>query len=95
MTITPESLAAFDTVDLTARQAEVLRAVVRLHGEGARPCDQDIADALGWPINRVTGRRGELLDLGRIVEAGRKRNALGNRVRIWAPVPKQLELVLA
>ncbi len=94
MAVARESLMAYDTVDLSVRQRQVLAAIVALHSEGKRPCDQDIADRLGWPINRVTGRRGELLDAGKIVQAGRKFNALGNRVKVWMPVPRQLSLVL-
>lgn len=32
--------------------------------------DAQIAKALGWGINRVTGRRNELVSIGRVVEAG-------------------------
>ncbi len=95
MNVAQESLEAYDTVALTERQREVLAAVVALHSEGRRPCDQDIADRLGWAINRITGRRGELEAAGKIVQAGRKLNANGNRVKVWMPVPKQLEFPLA
>lgn len=94
MTVARESLEAYDTVDLTDRQADVFRAIVQLHVEGNRPCDQDIADALDWPINRVTGRRGELVGFGKVVKAGKKLNAYGKRVSVWMPVPEQLQLVL-
>lgn len=94
MNIAPHSLAAYDTVDLTARQADVLAALVALHEEGKRPSDQDVAEHLGWTINRVTPRRGELVDLDRVVRAGEKFNAAGNTVAVWLPVPKQLDLVL-
>jgi hypothetical protein len=95
MTVRAESLAAYDTVDLTARQTDVLAAIAALHAAGRRPADADIAAHLGWTINRVTPRRGELVDLGRVTLAGRKLNAGGNRVRVWMPVPEQLRFALA
>lgn len=33
--------------------------------------DKDVAMALDWPINRVTGRRGELVKAGILAEAGK------------------------
>jgi len=75
------SRAAFDGLQavLSDRQAAVLAAIKRL-GECS---DQDIARALGWGINRITGRRGELVTLGHVEEAGRKVNEFGRPVMTW------------
>ena len=45
-------------------------------------CDRDIADQLGWTINRVTGRRGELENLGLIESVGRLENK-HSKVRVY------------
>lgn len=94
MNVARESLQAYDMVDLNRRQREVLDAIVALHAAGKRPCDQDIADHLDWTINRVTGRRGALVEAGKVVKAGTKLNRFGRRVSVWMPVPRQLSLVL-
>ena len=39
----------------------VLQAIAALCKQQGSCCDKQIADYLGWPINRVTPRRGELL----------------------------------
>ena len=49
-------------------KAQVMR-VIRKRKKITR---QDIAEALGWQINSVTGRVKELLDLGYIYESGTK-----------------------
>ena len=85
MTVRATSLAAYDTVDLSARQAEVL--------EAARECflllgapfsDTDLAKLLNWPINRITPRRGELVKRGYIEEAGEVLRD-GRHVIGWKP----------
>jgi len=49
------------------------------------PCtDAQIADFLGWPINRVTPRRGELIDLKMIIADGKRRDQKTKRlVNFW------------
>lgn len=51
---------------LSTARSSVYRAVLA-QGSISR---QGVADALGWPINRVTGRISELLQTGQIVEDG-------------------------
>ncbi len=92
MTVHPHSLAAYELVDLGARQAEVLDAIFELHARGWRPSDQDLADWLGWTINRITPRRGELEALGLILLAGDKIGDAGRKVSCWAPAPTQSDL---
>lgn len=50
--------------------------------------DRMIADHLGWPINRVTPRRGELLSAGLIQPAGIRKDQESNRsVNWWKVTP--------
>lgn len=68
--VNSNSHAAYNSIkkELGAKQLEVLRVIQ----EAKRPlCDQEIGKALGWTINRVTNRRGELHDMGLIRKAGR------------------------
>lgn len=80
------SLLAYHESALTnigAKQKEVFQAILRL----GKPSDQEIAEYLGWAINRITPRRGELLALGKIKEAGKKINGLNRPVMMWEVVP--------
>lgn len=62
------SLTAFDQLDTSTRQRQVFAAI---HQIG--PCTrQKVARKLGWPINRITGRVKELLELEHITETGEK-----------------------
>jgi hypothetical protein len=46
--------------------------------------DHQIADFLGWAINRVTPRRGELYDTGKIIRAFRGKDfETGRTVSFW------------
>lgn len=45
--------------------------------------DKQIADALGWEINRVTPRRGELDKLGELVDLGTVPGHTGRPVHLW------------
>ena len=45
--------------------------------------DQEVADRLGWTINRVTGRRNELVDEGYVRMIGTKQNKFNRRVYVW------------
>lgn len=49
------------------------------------PSNSEIAKSLGWPINRVTPRVNELVKLGKLVDAGkRKCTVTGRLVHTWA-----------
>ena len=87
----PNSLAAFQTVDLGRRQGEVLDAIAELCRRGERPCDADVGDYLHWTINQITPRRGELAAARRIVHAGDKIGKMGRKVACWRPAPVQLD----
>lgn len=92
MAVTLTSLAAYDSVELNARQADVLAAIRALHEAGRHPSDQDLAEALGWSINRVTPRRGELVAYGEVVRTGTKIAKTGRVVMTWMPATQQLKL---
>ena len=77
------SLAAYRSVDLGRRQRQVLDAIAEMFSQGWRPCDQDIAAYLRWPINTVTPRRGELVEAGHVIKGGDKEGPTGRRVSWW------------
>jgi hypothetical protein len=61
-----------------ARQM-VLLAIIKL-----APCnDRQIAQYLGWPINRVTPRRGELVEEGKIIQERKGLDPATNRTVSW------------
>ena len=73
------SLAAYNQLtNLSDKQQSVL---VYVHGH-ADCTDKEIAEGLGWQINRVTPRRGELEGLGLVVSSGYKLQN-GRRVHTW------------
>ena len=88
----PNSLAAYASVDLARRQGQVLDAITDPCRRGWRPCDRDVANFLGWPINFVTPRRGELVTAGRVVRTGNKIGESGRKVACWWPAGVQLDL---
>ena len=48
------------------------------------PCnDRQIAEHLGWPINRVTPRRGELVEEGKIIQERKATDPATNRTVSW------------
>lgn len=60
--------------NLSEKRREVYQAIKKL----VECCDVDIAIYLGWPINRVTGRRNELAEFGHIESTGKKLNNHSN-----------------
>lgn len=66
MTVRETSRAALETVPLGERQKAVLKALDYL---GAAT-DLEIANHLALPINCITGRRGELVAMGLVIERG-------------------------
>jgi len=75
----PTSLQAYGTVNLQRREREVMSA---LQGLGAATNEQ-IATALGWQINRVTGRMKALRDKGQITGAGVTTGLSGRPATVW------------
>jgi DNA-binding MarR family transcriptional regulator len=89
MPVQPTSRWAYETVEVTARQAEVLGAIRRLGGEAT---DQQIAEHLGWTINRVTPRRGELVEQELVARARLEVGPVGRLVSVWRLVLRQGDL---
>lgn len=57
--------------------------------------DRQISEHLKWPINRITPRRGELLDAGLIVRAKRDVDPATNRtVNWWTEAKKYRQLTI-
>ncbi len=88
----PNSLAAYESVDLGRRQLEVLDAIADLHRGGRKPSDSNLAQFLSWPISWMTPRRGELVAAGRVECAGNKVGEHGRTVSCWRLVPHQIDL---
>jgi hypothetical protein len=88
------SLLAFrslTTDKLNARQADVLEKIEDLFPV----CDAQLAESLGWEINRVTPRRGELITKKKIVEAYIAVGPNGRKVTYWKPSEIRGEYELA
>jgi DNA-binding MarR family transcriptional regulator len=74
------SLKAYQQLThLSDKQQTVL---VYIHGH-PDTTDKEIAQSLGWEINRVTPRRGELENLGLIVSSGYLVQANKRRAHTW------------
>ena len=83
MPVRQTSLEAFNSIKdkLGEKQMEVYKAFEK----GDNLSDQEIADILCWPINRITPRRNELEnDLKLIVCLGTKVNSIGRKVRVYS-----------
>ena len=63
MPVAINSISAYYGLDLTERQADVVRALQIL----GMATDEQIANYLGYTVNRVTGRVCELIEKGAVV----------------------------
>lgn len=65
-----------------------LKVLVAIQMNGGKPmCNQEIAEALRWPINSVTPRVNELVELGKVEEKYRDNYAkTQRRVIFWGVV---------
>jgi hypothetical protein len=88
MSVAATSRWAYETVDVGARQKDVADALREL-GEAS---DAEIAGHLGWTINRVTPRRGELVDQALVTACGQKEGPYGCKVNVWRLVLAQGDL---
>lgn len=69
MAVKDTSKEAYENIqNLSEKRKDVFGAIKALK----TCCDVDIAEYLGWPINRVTGRRNELEKLDLIESVGKK-----------------------
>ena len=90
MPVAETSRWAFATVPLSERQGDVLRVLT----EFGEMTDQEIGFRLGWPINCVTPRRGELVELGLVVRARTRTGPSMRQVSVWRLINRQLEMDL-
>ena len=74
------SLDAYENVNLGLNQTFVLNTIKKFNYPLS---DRNIANHLGWTINRVTGRRNELVKLGLIESAGTQKNEFNRSVHTW------------
>lgn len=82
------SLEAYRGVNLQRRELEVLNVI-----KSIQPCsNEDIAKAIGWEINRVTGRTNGLYSKGEIKDFDKAKNPRGRSVIRWIVAKKQLDL---
>lgn len=83
MTVAETSLEAYQSIKekLGTKQTIVYEALKTL----GRASNEEIADYLGWPINRVTGRMTELRNFDMVAVAGITRNKSGFSAKLWAP----------
>lgn len=80
MSIANTSRLAYESInELGNKQTEVLIKIEEL-----QPCsNKTIAKALGWEINRVTGRVNELAKKGFIKTEKVARNSAGRLEKLW------------
>ena len=82
------SLEAYQSVDLQRREKEVLAVIERI-----QPCySEQIAEAIGWPINRVTGRVNGLYSKKVIKDYDKAKNTRGRSVIRWVVANNQLRM---
>ncbi|MDX1902126.1 MAG: hypothetical protein SFW66_09040 [Gammaproteobacteria bacterium] len=83
-----------DSRAISVRQAQVLAAI---RNAKFPVTDAEISKLVELPINCVTGRRGELVALGLVVDCGVVKNEFGRSVHVWrvaGRLPGQMELSL-
>lgn len=80
------SKQAFAAIDLPACRAAVYRQLHKRPKFGYTRAE--LAEAIGWPINCVTGRVCELLQAGLIVEDGKRPSLPGGRTAAILKVAK-------
>jgi hypothetical protein len=69
--------------NINKKQQDVLHAIIKL----GICSDHQIAEYLAWPINRVTPRRGELIENNRIQFAFRGKDfETGRTVNFWKAI---------
>lgn len=84
------SRSAYHSLEKIGNKQRAVLRVIALH----QPCnDRMISEYLQWPINRVTGRRNELVELDMIEESGRKIDQETKRPTIYWKV-KERQLVM-
>ena len=75
-------------VDKQTRQQQVLTILSKI----GPATNNEISQAMKQPINRITGRVCELVQDGKVIIAGSKKDLETNRTVTVFSLPKQLEL---
>lgn len=88
MNIAATSRWAYESVDLSVRQQEIIDALIALRAA----TDQELATHLDWPINCVTPRRGELVEQGLVARSHLTVGPTGRKVSVWRLEPHQQDL---
>ena len=74
----PNSVDSYHELDLTAKQLQVIDVLIAL----GSATDKQIADYLGYTVNRITGRITELRNKGVVVECDTIIGEFGKLVRV-------------
>ena len=72
------STAALKTVDKVTDEILVFQEL-----EKGVATDLELCDRLGWSINRITGRRNKLVNLGKVKKMYKKQNPSGRWAIVW------------
>jgi hypothetical protein len=85
MGVAQTSIAAYKKLgDLGVKQLKVYNALRTL----GRATNEELQFYLDWPINQITGRTHELVEMGFAECCGHTTSRSGNRVKLWAWVDK-------
>ena len=68
MTVAETSLSAYRNVELTLREHDVMLMVHKFYGDGRWFTRAELANSMGWAINRITGRVVDLIEKGYLEE---------------------------
>lgn len=74
------SLLAYHSLEQLGKKQKACYDLINREG---RLCNREIAELLGWPINRVTPRVLELREQGHVVEVYRDLDPTTNRTVIF------------
>ena len=74
------SLDAFYTLENLRGKQQAVYSVIYNLGEA---CNFDIANKLGWEINRVTPRTNELVKMGKVDVSNKRLGPTGRTVIYW------------
>ncbi len=89
MTIAQTSIDAYNSIqDLKGRRLEVYQKLEEIQPASG----QQVADALGWPINRVTGRMSELKKLSLIELVRVQKSKFGATETVWQIIEKKVDI---
>jgi len=81
------SLEAYESIKKSLADRQRFVFAFFEENKGKAYCDRYVAEILKLSINRVTGRRNELVDKGLLVLAGKEKR-YGRRVCVWRAVLK-------